>query len=344
MVRIGSIPFYIALEDLKEYIGKTENANDIKTVMTVAAMSRVIEKITGRKFYPTTEQRKFDWQDSHRLCLDYDDLLSVSAFADDDGNGSIATSNVVLIPANENPKYEILIKPQNDQMVYTNYRDQAIHITGDWGYSNDSFVAEVTSPEFADETGTSMALSDGSIVQVGHTILINSERMFVEDLVTTDFAQNTSEALDIFEKSIDVPTPGNFAIGEVIRIDDEDMLIERIDSGSIVVERGYNATVAVTHVTSSDIHVYRTYTVQRGVFGSTAATHSSGDSISILTPPHDIIMACGAMTARAIKRGESGWADVLGGGDAGVTRYLKQLPDEIKLPLMGYTRSWIAAI
>lgn len=95
--------------------------------------------------------------------------------------------------------------------------------------------------------------------------------------VTTTTASTTlNEDLDASETGVDVVAGTALVGGQVIRIDSEDLLIESISSNTLTVRRGFN--------------------------GTTAATHTTGAAISILTPPDVIQEACLLLTARLYKR------------------------------------------
>ena len=71
----------------------------------------------------------------------------------------------------------------------------------------------------------------------------------------TDSTANTAEAVDIIETAIDVSDGSVFAYGDIIKIDDEKMLIVNISSNTITVERGFLGTTTATHNTSVDIYI-----------------------------------------------------------------------------------------
>jgi hypothetical protein len=71
----------------------------------------------------------------------------------------------------------------------------------------------------------------------------------------TTYSSELDEDLDSSETQITVNTGGNFSINDIIRIDDEEMLITNIVSSFLTVTRGYRKTDAVTHEDGSDILV-----------------------------------------------------------------------------------------
>ena len=76
----------------------------------------------------------------------------------------------------------------------------------------------------------------------------------------TDSTTNTNEAIDVIETAIDVVDGSVFAYGDIIKIDDEKMLITNISSNTITVERGFLDTTTATHSTATDIYIGVTWT------------------------------------------------------------------------------------
>lgn len=62
-----------------------------------------------------------------------------------------------------------------------------------------------------------------------------------------------NEALDTTETAVDVDEGGQFSVNEMIKIDDEIMLITAISTNTLTVTRGYRDTTAATHADDSEI-------------------------------------------------------------------------------------------
>lgn len=71
----------------------------------------------------------------------------------------------------------------------------------------------------------------------------------------SDSTANTAEAVDIIETAIDVSDGSVFGYGDIIRIDNEKMLITNISSNTITVKRGFLGTTTATHDTATDIYI-----------------------------------------------------------------------------------------
>jgi len=93
----------------------------------------------------------------------------------------------------------------------------------------------------------------------------------------------------------------DFSIGQVIKVDDEQMFITNISTNDLTVSRGLNGTTAATHVNDSIVY--------------------------ILKAPEDIQMACEILVARWLHRADASWADRIGTGDTSKT-YKQGMPLE----------------
>lgn len=351
MVRIASVPWYIGLETLKQYMGIRSDTKDDRIIALVGGASRFLEGQTGRKFYPTTAKRKFDWSDSLFIEFEYDDLIggTLTEFLDENGDATITLADLLFEPADTDPKVRIKISPDKDHFTYVINKEQALHLTADWGYTAEKADTGVTTPTISSAIQASLSISDGSKVEVGWTLLLDSttakERVFIEDVLTVASGQTVNEAVNDYEENIDVTSPATFFKGEVIQVDNEDMKILRVDSASLRVIRGYNGTTPVSHSNSVAISVYRDYQMRRGLFGSTAASSiASGLAVDRYTPPEDIILAMGILVARMDKRADSGFADVIGSPDLGVSTFKKSMPVEVAAILSFYNRNFVDAI
>lgn len=343
---IISSPFYIGREEVKEFLGVQANTRNERMSLLIAAVSRFIETRTGRLFYPTTATKKFDYADGTWLEFPYDDLLSLTSVADYRGTGSISLSNVLYEPVNSPPYDRIMINPQNDSFAYDDFPEQSITVIGEWGYCSGVVDSGATCPDLT-ASATSMAIANGSKLDVGWLLKIEDERIFISNLAAAaDSTINTTAALNDYETDIGVGTAASFSVGEVIRIDDEEMKILRVDTSSLAVARAYNGTVAASHLTAKDVYVFRTFTIERGKFGSTAATHATGKAISRYVPPADIVLSCGILVARATKRSDSGWSDMstIGGEGMGRLLFTKAMPVEVAAILDSYNKNMIGDI
>lgn len=93
---------------------------------------------------------------------------------------------------------------------------------------------------------------------------------------STTSSATLAEDLDASETDVDVSSGSVLETGTVIQIDSEKMIVDAIVTNTLTVRRGYQ--------------------------GTTAATHTSGAAITVITPPRDINEACLLYAARLFKR------------------------------------------
>ena len=72
-----------------------------------------------------------------------------------------------------------------------------------------------------------------------------------------DSTTTTNEALDASETGVDVVSGAALAVGQTILIESEQMYITAISSNTLTVERGVNGTTAATHDTGKTVYIYR---------------------------------------------------------------------------------------
>jgi hypothetical protein len=67
----------------------------------------------------------------------------------------------------------------------------------------------------------------------------------------------TAEALDASETGVDVTSATNLSAGQLILVESEQMYIYSISTNTLTVERGVNGTTAATHDTGKTIYIYQ---------------------------------------------------------------------------------------
>jgi hypothetical protein len=168
----------------------------------------------------------------------------------------------------------------------TPQRDVAI--TGTYGYSVDTKSGGTLAAAVSTSTGSTITVSDGSLIGVGDSILIDSERMIVTDRanITSSQTQQGSGVSTAYDNDVTLAvTDGTqFHVGEVVTLDSEKMLVVDITGNNLTVIRGWDGSVLATH-TGSTVYVSRLLSVLRGAQGTAAATHNSGTSVYVHLVP-----------------------------------------------------------
>ena len=310
----------------------------------IASASREIERLTNRRFIPITETRNYTWPQrdgrTSTLYLD-EDLIAVDTLTkDDDAAVAIGADDFLLEPANTGPPYwRIEIDRSSSEFFsFKNTTQRAIRVTGRWGYSEDTEAAgTVASGLASSSSATTFVCSNAALIDVGDTLLIESEQLWVSERVSA--AEPNNDLLDgvltkdISETSVTVDDGSRYNPGEVILVDSERMFIDSISGNVLAVQRAYDGTLLAAHSNNAPVSVFRTLTVQRGLNGTTAATHANAKAITRYLPPEDIRTLCRALAIYNYGQGGSGWTGAIGGGEAVVeTRgnVIGKLRDRVK--------------
>lgn len=261
------------------------------------ASARVCED-TGERFIPVTETRYYDWPQpeipvsSYRLYLDAA-LQSVSALKTEGGATMISADDYFLRPDDGPPHHRIEIDRSSSAILAAGDTSQrAVQVTGDWSRSADTEAAGTVASGLADSAeATTCVCSDSSLIDVGHTLLIESERLFVTGRGLSDTTANLASNIAANKAVTTVPVNDGSLVkqGEVITIDSERMLVEDVAGNNLVVQRGYDGSTLAAHTSSADVYAPRSLTVERGVNGTTAATHADATAIAVYVPPQEVV-------------------------------------------------------
>ena len=347
---------YITREAVKAAVGTAGADRDAVIDRVIAQASAEIDQITDRWFIPRTATRSYPWPQrngsGYVLYIDDADLLTVTALTKDgDDLTAIAAADYFAEPVNETRKTRIEIDLASSAFYSAkDTRQRAVRVTGTWGYDDDTVTAgTVVSGLASDAAATSMVCSNGALVGVGDTLLIQSEQVEVTAKTTVDLGVNESGALTASVTDTTLAFSGVPAtavnVGEVLLIGSERMRIREVTTTTaVIVERAYDGSTLATHANADDIYVYRTLTIARAVNGTTAAVHANATQVSRYTVPGDIAGLALALAAAYYQAARGGWTGEIGGGDAAIeTRMvaLGKLRDSVR---KHYRRHAIAAV
>lgn len=329
---MGSRPAYASREALALALDRGLTVRSIDGLdRALYAATDTIEQQLERVFWPWSGARTFDTPaddtststPTWRLYLAPHDLISQTSVT----VAGIAVSNVQLRPDNR------LDEPARwlelDRTTSASFQDgtgsqRRVSVTGLWGWSDRSRRAGTlnSSPD-TDDTTLDLATAPAagvSAVGVGHLIKINNERMVVEDRLPVDTGVNLGADLAAtvsatMPSSIAVASGGAFAAGEMLAVDGEIMLIERIVGNTLYVRRGYASTPVAAHSNGADIYAYRRLQVYRAAAGTTAASHASSDAVTRWEPPAAIEALCVALAEEIAVQEGAAYARTVGEGD-----------------------------
>ena len=192
---------YVSLDTLKSsgVLNITGTGDDGRLRGLAESVSRVVDRYCNRHFYSLSATRKFDGTGS--LALLVPDLISVDSSGlktDDDKDRTFettwATTDYLLLPSNADPttasnpqsRPYSMIEVDVDAGTKSEFPTgrQMVQVAAKWGWWRHLRRASETADAVADATTTSVTVSSRTDVEAGHTILIDTEQMYVQSYAT----------------------------------------------------------------------------------------------------------------------------------------------------------------
>jgi hypothetical protein len=157
----------------------------------IAGASEFIEEYTDRIFIPWTGTKEFDWQSTGKLWLGEDLLSAAPTITYNAAANTVAAGDYFLYPLNaadRNKPYEwIEILLTDDQLWYDDTRQSDIAVTGKWGYSEiTKSITTINEGAQYSSSDLTLTVTSGTNIEIGMTLLIESEQLFVENVSTND--------------------------------------------------------------------------------------------------------------------------------------------------------------
>ncbi len=349
--------WYGSRERMKRAAQINGTTQDARVDRLLESVSRTIDKLTHRFFIPKTETRLYRWprhQTSRATILWLDaGLISVSTLqtrAQDSSPTTISASDFFLEPINYGPPFNRIEIDESSSAAFEsgNTQQRSISVAGSWGYAEDTRSAgTVDGNGLGMTTATEFVCSDASLIDVGDTLLIESEQLFVSERVLAALGSiliDGALTADISEVTVTVDSSHGLNAGEVIQVNSEKMFIESIATNDLTVVRSYDGSVLAAHNNDTAVQVFRTLTVERGVNGTTAATHADTTAISVYEPPLDITELALAEALAAFHQEQSGWGRTIGTGEGATELGGRALGDLRERVVKHYRRMREAAI
>jgi hypothetical protein len=306
--------YYASVQEMQGILDFNEsayNTNQIKSALAQA--TDTTDAFLHRTFFPTIETRLTDWYPEGpatpwRLWLTGSEIISVSSMSS--GGVNIPPANLKLEPNGSGPPFdriEVSIATSSVLQSGSTWQ-QAISITGTWGYSDRADAVTTLGASVSTVGATTMQVTDSSKVGVGNLCLIDSEYVVITDraFVTTSQTLLTPLAASVSDNSVSVTTGSAYGAGESILLDSEQMLVLAVVGNSLMVRRAYNGTALAAH-TGSTIFAPRLQTITRGASGSTPATHSSAATVKLQWIPPAAKALCIAEAGWLYESQASGW-------------------------------------
>ena len=251
------------------------------------------------------------------------DLQSVDSLTRDGTDvTAIASTDYFLEPNNLGPPYH-RIEIDLASTAFFAGKDtpqRALTLTGTFARHSETATAGSLGAAIANGTDTSMQVKNGRLVEVGHTVLIGTEQVRVTDISDNDIGTNVAGSgltASVSDTALTLGDPAdNLNVGEVIRINSETLRVTAVTSATVVtVERAYDGSTLAAHSSGDDIFVRRTYTIVRGVNGTTAAAAADDAAISTYVVPADVRKWCRGLVIVTMQQEQHGWGREIGRGE-----------------------------
>lgn len=320
--------WYCTSEDVKSALDVVQTArNDRQIARAVEFGSRTAEGRLHRRFYPERATRRFDWPNYQRalpwrLWLESNEIISLETVVS--GTTTIPTSAYFLRRSDDldEPPYSLieLDLSQTSGWSVGGTHQRSIALTGLFGYADATDTAGTLAAAVSSASATTVDVTDSSVIGTGQLLKIESERLVVTGrsaLTTGQTLQaNLTATTAAAGVSVAVSSGTAFAVGEMILIDAERMLIVDIAGNNLIVRRAWDGSVLADHTAGATIYAPRRLTVQRGVLGSTAATHLISTAVARQVFPGPVVTLSIAEALTVLLQEGAGYARVAGSGDA----------------------------
>lgn len=212
----------VTLYAIRQHLGfaSSDTGEDARLLAVLEAASTTIERRTRRYFAPrvATLDHSINRQNVRELLL-LDDLLELQSLTNGDGS-PISLSDVIVLNS------AALLLKNGAAFVYTDTPEDAIAVTGIWGYQPDWGKAWLAS---------------------GDTVQNNPLSAAATSITVTD---------------VDAPnTDGSprFQVGQLLRIESEYVRVLALNTtaNTLTVARAINGTMATSHASGTAIAIYK---------------------------------------------------------------------------------------
>ena len=181
---------YCDLAAFKDRLSLTGTGDDAALLPLLEYTSRAIDDFCNRFFYVKTETRYYDGSASP-LVLDLD-LISVTSLKTDNDESSAswettwASTDYELLPYNSFPKYAVAVTPWGVKSSFNKGQKKSVEIAGSWGYRQETEDSGADVNETFSATDTTLTVTDGAKLNVGQTVLVDSEQLYVSAIAGND--------------------------------------------------------------------------------------------------------------------------------------------------------------
>lgn len=348
------VNFLVSREAVKAAASIDGTAQNARVDRIIEGISDEIEKATRVYFIPRTETRLFRWPNDHsrgtHLWLNTG-LISIATLqtkAQDSSPTTISANDFFLEPQEFGPPYNRIEIDVSSTAAFEpgDTPQRSISVAGEWGYSNNTKAAgAVAGTGLNSTTATEFVCSNGSLIDVGDTLLIESEKLFVSERAFASLGSvlinDASVTASMANNTITLDASHGILAGETIQLDAEQLFVISIDTNDINVIRAFNGTTLAAHADDTPVHTNRTLTVTRGENGSTAAAHADTTAISKYVPELSVLnLALDASLAKWHQE-SAGWGRSTGKSGASSPFTGQDLADRAKRII--HQHQWLRA-
>jgi hypothetical protein len=297
--------WYATREEVMDAFDVKEAANRFAQVdSAIASASDDIDGWLNRHKHgcaPVLATRYFDWPSqnysrSWRLWFDENELIDADTITFG-GQTLTVDTDIFLEPVNSGPPYTYAEINLNGSKTFDNAgtRQRAGSILGTWGIRDDQKPAG-TLATAVNASVTAWDVSDASLVGVGSLVTAGTERVRVTGRSALTTGQTITTDMDELDSDRELTVADGTAVkqGEIITVDTERMKVLAVTGNTILVERAWDGSVLTSHLTGATVYADRRLTVVRAAQGSTGASHSQGDALTVWEVPDLIRDLCRA--------------------------------------------------
>jgi hypothetical protein len=294
----------------------------------IQAASKTIQQEIG-EFIPVSETRKFQGGGNDKLFIP--PLLALTGSIVDDETGTLAAADFIYQPDGRhwrNGPYSWLEVAEDPVSLGAwSTEREGVAIPGRWGLYEETEDTGATVAAIQDNSQVGLQVNDGAQISPGAVLLIGSEQELISGYDTPVAAVTTlNGGIDAVQETLILANGALVNIGEIIRIDVEQMRILDIATNTLYVQRHWNKTLGAAHTTSSTVDVYRKFVVARALNGTTAAAHAISAGVSRYLVPGDILFLCKEIATLMINKASSGYAGKSGNAELGQVYYNDAFP------------------
>jgi hypothetical protein len=206
-----------SLEMLRTHLGlaAADSSEDTRLITALEAASLALEVKANRRFAPRRASIKHSISHSNRLAL-REDLLELQSLTN--GDGSAISLNDVQVLGDGS-----LLLLNGQAFVYEESPQEAVEVTGIWGYHPDWAKAWASSSDTVQNNPLSSGATSLTVVDA------------------------------------DAGTPPRFQVGQLLKIESEYLRVTAINTSTnvLTVERGVLGTTAAVHNQNTAIYIYQ---------------------------------------------------------------------------------------